>query len=76
MAPLSKDHIAVAQITTYALIDNQMHRRQYTQLTLKNKNQLQEELVKIIKRYPEAFTTSIYIEWRPFVEWPKKWREV
>lgn len=64
------------QITTYALRDDGIHRIQFTQIDLHNPEDLAIELARIVRRYPEAFTTSIYIEWRPFESWPKKWREV
>lgn len=64
----------VAEITTY---DTNMHRLQFTQLTIQSEDDITKEVLKIVERYSDrAFTSSIYIQWRPFHEWPKKWREV
>ena len=70
---MAERYWATAQISTY---NSDMHRVQFTQLTITNKKQLTKEVGDIFKRYPDAFSTSIYIEYRPKHEWPKKWREV
>ena len=68
-----EEYWAVVQITTY---NSEMHRLQYTQMNIYSGKELAREVQKIITRYPTAFTTAIWIKYRPFSEWPQKWSEV
>lgn len=77
---MAKKYWASVQIVTYRMesrgTTDEMHRVQFTQLTANSVKEVTRELSKILDRHPDAFSTSIYIQYRPFHEWPKKWREV